>query len=39
MLAAWLYDPFVVNGFGYAIITGMIIGMVNWLVSAVLEDN
>jgi putative membrane protein len=38
-LAAWLYGPFFVSGFGIAVITGMVIGIVNWLISALLEDN
>ena len=39
LLAAWLYGPLEVSGFGIAVITGMIIGLVNWLVSILLEDK
>jgi putative membrane protein len=36
VLAAWLYGPLQVSGFGIAIITGIVIGLVNWLVSVLL---
>lgn len=39
LLAAWLYGPLQVEGFGIAIITGLVIGLVNWLVTALLEDK
>lgn len=39
MLADFIYGPLEVSGFGIAVITGLVIGLVNWLVSAVLEDN
>lgn len=39
LLAAWLYGPLEVSGFGIAVITGMVIGLVNWLVSAMMEDE
>ena len=39
LLAGWLYGPLEVSGFGIAIIAGMIIGLVNWLVSALLEGD
>ncbi len=38
-LAAWLYGPLEIAGFGIAIITGIVVGLVNWLVSALLEDK
>lgn len=38
-VAAWLYEPLEVSGFGIAIVTGIVIGLVNWLVSALLEDK
>lgn len=38
MLASWI-SPLDVDGFGIALITGMLIGLVNWLVSAILEDK
>jgi putative membrane protein len=38
MLAHWLYDPLFVKNLGVAIIAGIIIGLVNFLVSKVLED-
>jgi putative membrane protein len=39
VIAAWLYEPLEVAGFGIAIIIGIVIGLVNWLVSALLEDT
>lgn len=39
LLAAWLYEPLEVSGFGIAVIAGMIIGLVNWLVSVLLEGD
>jgi putative membrane protein len=39
LLAAWLYGPLEVSGFGIAVITGLLIGLVNWLVSAILEEK
>lgn len=39
LLAAGLYGPLEVDGFGVAIIAGLVIGLVNWLVSALLEDK
>jgi putative membrane protein len=39
LIAARLYGPLEVAGFGIAIIAGIVIGLVNWLVSALLEDN
>jgi putative membrane protein len=39
LIAAWLYEPLEVAGYGIAIIAGIVIGLVNWLVTALLEDN
>lgn len=39
LFAAWLYGPLEVSSFGIAVIAGMIIGLVNWLVSAILEGD
>lgn len=39
VIASWLYDPLQISGYGIAIITGMVIGLVNWLVSVLLEDK
>lgn len=36
LLVAWLYGPFEITGFWTALLAGMIIGLVNYLVSAVL---
>lgn len=38
MLASKIYDPLVVNGFGAAMLAGVIIGIVNYLVTAVVEE-
>lgn len=37
-LAGYLYKPLEVTGFGAAMLAGVIIGLVNILVSAILED-
>lgn len=39
LFAAWLYEPLQVSGFGVAVITGILIGLVNWLVGILLEDD
>lgn len=38
MLASALYEPLEVHGFGTAIIAGAIIGLVNYLVTAIVEE-
>lgn len=38
MLASYLYGPLEVAGFGAAMLTGVIIGIVNILVTAIVED-
>lgn len=38
-LASWLYSDLVVEGFGTAMIAGLIIGLVNYLVSVILENK
>ena len=38
LLAHWIYSPLYVSGLGVAIIAGIIIGIVNFLVTKVLED-
>lgn len=39
LVAAYLYGPLEVNGFGIAIITGLLIGLVNWLISIIIEEK
>ncbi len=39
LLAGWLYDPLQVSNFGAAMLAGMIIGLVNYLVTAILEEK
>lgn len=39
MLTAWLYGPLEISGFWSAMLAGLIIGVVNFLVSVILEDN
>ena len=39
LFAAWLYGPLQVSGFGTAVITGILIGLVNWLVGILLEEE
>ena len=38
MLASALYEPLKVAGFGAAMLAGVIIGLVNYLVTAIVED-
>jgi putative membrane protein len=38
LLASWLYHPLYVKNLGVAIVAGIIIGLVNYLVTRVLED-
>jgi putative membrane protein len=38
MLVHWIYSPLYVKNLGWAIIAGIIIGLVNFLVTKVLED-
>ncbi len=39
LLASALYDPLKVDNFGAAMLAGMIIGLVNYLVLTILEDK
>ncbi|MGI9027429.1 MAG: phage holin family protein [Candidatus Saccharimonadales bacterium] len=39
LLASALYDPLQVDNFGAAMLAGMIIGLVNYLVLTILEDQ
>jgi putative membrane protein len=38
-LVAWLYKPLQIDSFGWAILAGVIIGLVNYLVTAILENH
>jgi putative membrane protein len=38
MIVHWIYDPLYVKNLGIAIIAGIIVGVVNFLVTKVLED-
>ncbi len=38
LIASWLYDQIYVSSFIVAIVAGVIVGLVNYLVSRVLED-
>lgn len=38
LIADWLYEPLYVKNLGVAIVAGIIVGVVNFLVSKVLED-
>lgn len=38
-VAAWLYSPLQVTNFWWAILAGVIIGLVNYLVTAILENR
>lgn len=39
MLVSKLYEPLQVNNFGAAMLAGMVIGLVNFLVSTILDDR
>ncbi len=38
LVASWIYSPLYVKNFGVAVVAGLIIGLVNFLVSQILED-
>lgn len=38
-LVSWFYDPLHISSFWWAILAGMIIGLVNYLVTAILENR
>lgn len=38
-IASWLYSPFHVSSFVVAIIAGIVIGLVNFLVTAIIDDK
>ncbi len=38
-LVSWLYSPLQVTNFGAAMLAGMVIGLVNYLVTTILEDR
>jgi putative membrane protein len=39
VLAARLYGPLEVEGLGVAIVVGIVVGLTNWMVSALFEEN
>ncbi len=39
LMVSWLYDAFVVNNFTTAMLAGMVIGLVNYLVTTILEER
>jgi len=39
LIASWLYHPLFVENFGVAIIAGVIVGLINFLVTRVLDDT
>jgi len=39
LVASWLYSPLYVKNFGVAIVAGIVVGLVNFLVTKVLEDS
>ena len=39
LLVSWLYTPLEVNSFGSAMLADMVIGLVNYLVSTILEEK
>jgi putative membrane protein len=38
LLVSWIYNTLYIKNLGVAIVAGMILGLVNWLVSHILED-
>ena len=39
LLVSWLYGRLEISGFGAAMVAGMVIGLVNFLVTTILEDS
>jgi len=39
LVVSWLYEPLQINTFGSAMLTGVVIGLVNYLVTTILEDK
>ncbi|MEK7603074.1 MAG: phage holin family protein [Patescibacteria group bacterium] len=39
LLVSWLYEPLQVSSFTSAILAGMVIGLVNYLVTTILDDR
>lgn len=39
LLVSWVYPPLEVNNFGAAMLAGMVIGLVNYLVTTILEER
>jgi len=39
IVASWLYAPLHITGFWPAVFAGMVIGLLNWLITALLEEN
>lgn len=39
ILVSWLYSPLHIRGFGAAMLAGMVIGLVNYLVTTILEER
>ncbi len=39
LLVSWLYAPLKINNFGAAMVAGMIIGLINYVVTRVLEKD
>lgn len=39
LLASWLYEPLEVTSFGAALLAGIVIGLVNYLVTAILDTE
>jgi putative membrane protein len=39
LLVSWLYQPFDIDNFGAAMLAGMVIGLVNYLVTKILETK
>lgn len=39
LLVSWMYSPLQINTFGSAMLTGVVIGLVNYLVTTILEDK
>lgn len=39
LLVSWMYEPLHINTFGSAMLTGLVIGLVNYLVTTILDDK
>jgi putative membrane protein len=39
LIVSWMYEPLQINTFGSAMLAGLVIGLVNYLVTTILDDK